>query len=272
MYKKQILWDAFTLKTPSYPGRSFFKTRMAGIEYSILAALVKSTRVHVRYRRNDDECIEVVFAIGKLARLIDDIQDESSIFISDQELFLILKGKSTKLYSHPLINDLCKTAKQVSIYINHSTNKKKYWYWMEYCFHYQAVSNICRQQKKLLSRTLEVSEKIGGSVALSLIYAMDPVTLPKNIEKALFIAGSWIQAIDDFVDRAKDKRLGIFTIFTQSTNPEKTLDIVAKKYKKAILLYSKDTTYIIPLIEDLMALAKFSQFPICRRIFSAINA
>lgn len=272
MYKRKILSSLVFFETPRYPGRNFWKARLEALEYSILFSARDNSEKILKFQTSEKEQREIIFNWGKMWVLIDDLQDEMMGFASNSVLRNILTGeKYPSSEQNTLLLELISCAKFVNVRVSRTQQWKKYLQLSKECFDNQLNMTSSRKKSYLVARTLYSAEKKGGAFALSLIYALNPSNITEKVAKAIFIGGSWGQAIDDFADREKDKKYTVFTIFSTAANSYETLTNLANRYEKEIFSLVNRRDFVIPLAKDLTALAKLSRFPVFSTIFRQIN-
>lgn len=261
-----------SLKTPTYSGRSFLQSRLEGLEYAVLFSVIANSRQILHFLTPESEQKHIIFNWGRMWILIDDMQDEMKGLVSNADIKNILIGSNYSFkVKHPLLIDLINSAKFVNDRVSQRSYLKQYLQFSVECFDNQLSMTKLRKRSDLIKETLASAEKKGGAFLLSLMYTLNPSYIPEKIAKAIFIGGSWGQAIDDFADREKDKKNSVFTIFSSTSHPDKVLDNLAYRYEKTIFSLIKKKNFIIPLARDLTALAKSSRMQLFSSIFRTLN-
>ena len=268
MYKARILMSLLFSKTPNYHGRSFLKSRIEGLEYSILFSFVENSKKAIRYGTTKEEQRLLIHHWGRMATIVDDLQDENKVLISYSQLKDLWKNQN-ELPNSPLIKDLAESINFIRDRVSRTDNSNNFLI---------CLSNIMESQKidanledKLAEESLRKSEKKGAAFLLALVYLLDPIGLDQRIVKAVSLGGAWGQCIDDFADFEKDRELGIPTVFSLSNNPRLIFYNLSNKYKMQIRETSGRKDFIIPFAEDLMFLAKLAHLPLLKDIYRILN-
>ena len=271
MYKRRLLRSLLTERTPDYPGRGFLTARLEGLEYAILLSFADSASSLLRYRTSAAARREVLFEFGKLSILWDDIQDEREDLLPDDELRRVLLGEAEVRGTDLHLVELGRSVARVLETVSRTPWSDAYREALGACFDSQRVAEASRQDADAVARTLEASERKGGAFALVLAFLLDPEEVPDPVREATHVAGSWVQAIDDYADVDKDRSCGIHTVFTSSPDPDATFAELTTRYRRSIVELVGREDYLVPLTEDLTALARFSRRPLVRPLFAALN-
>ena len=271
MYRRKLLSSFVTLRTPGYPGRSFLKARLEGLEHAILLAVLDSAAPVVRYRRSAAERDRLVMEWGRMWLLADDVQDEHPDAASDAELLGILLGEHQPRSTHPLVVELARAATAVQDAVRATPWWDAYRTETKRCFDSQKVVIHSRLDADLVPRTLEAAETKAGAFARGLVHVADPEALPENLNEALFWFGAWVQAVDDYADREKDAKSNVFTIFSTAADPDATLTELGARYRARIVERTGRADALVPLAEDLAWLAQLSRKPIVKPLFGLLN-
>lgn len=270
MYKLRILSSLLLSKTPNYPGRSFIKSRIEGLEYSILFSFIDNSKKLIKYRSTKTEQKNLIFHYGihygRMCVIVDDLQDENKVLISDKILLDLLMLKEVDFPNYPLLKSLNESLQYIKSSLK-TANKNNYLK----CISRAMSSQRLKDNEDIAKTALKKSEEKGSAFVLALVNLLDPVNLDENIVKALSLGGSWGQIIDDYADYTKDKKHSIQTVFTLSDNPKKLFLELSCSYKKRIFELTQREDFIIPFAEDIADLAKISKLPIVNVIYSTLN-
>ena len=172
MYKIKIISSLFFLNTSSYSKRSFFRSRLEGLEYQILFSFVKESKKILKYKTSKEEQRKLILSFGKAAILIDDMQDENMEFSSKEFI------KSLEIIKNSLLNN---------------SHREKFYY------------NLNVIMKNQRGNTMKEFKRKGGAFALCLIYLLNPLTFDAKIAKAFYYGGAWGQIIDNYADGECDE-------------------------------------------------------------------
>ncbi len=155
MYKTNMLLSTIFLKTPHYHGRNFFKSRMEGLEHSILLSLVDNISRVVSLFHSIYEREKICLAWGKMWILVDDIQDEMNNMVPNAVLCNILTGEQYPPHSsNILLNELTESARYVNEITSPTPFKHQYLLNTKNCFDNQISVTKLRKHEDKIKHTL----------------------------------------------------------------------------------------------------------------------
>ena len=264
MYKRRITRSFFS-RTPRYPGRNWIRKRLEGVMYGIFLIAAEDSRKILNYGLSEKEQGRILGIWGRLSILTDDLHESGYYHENLRRIITeqneVIDGTDAQ---RPLLEVIAADAKTIREFVSLRW-KEDFWKTALTCLDYQLrYLPTSEYGNANFDDLLDTERMIGGNFNLATIYLLDPD--PERfsccIREALFLQGAWGQAIDDYVDRHKDEARGIRTPFTCCENPKGLLEKLSNDYEKKIVVLTQREDCLIPLMKDLMWLARFAGLPI----------
>lgn len=256
----KIFIRSFFQSTLPYKGRSIHEGFIEKFEYSFLFACVEEIRTRVQFITNLDEQRFIVQHFGRIVLLLDDLLETSEPHDRKKLIEFVYRNTSLRLSDRRFIA-LSSSLAAVRPYIDRLSDSKKKTFWnhVSTCYRAETIPvsfDSAKREKQILLR----SERKGGAFILSLVFLLDPLSLSKNLEKAIYYGGAWAQSIDDYFDSTEDRERSIETIFSQSKNLDTVIELLSEKYSSYISKYARSRNFLIPMGNDIVVWVKRFKF------------
>lgn len=244
------------------------------VENYILNLALEEIEKITSFKSSKEERISTLWNIGRLGRIVDDLQDDPRFNgkISDCDLEKLIMSGVVSLNNYSgeckyLLEQLLIHRREIFNNVKDTPYYNNFLEAVKNCFDCQKPSGVTLKREELRN----LSEMKGGSFALAILYALNPIGLTSRMERGIYWGGAWVQMLDEYFDLVPDKMAGISTYFTLSDNPRKDLFINTYGYRGRIKDLFGNSNIIIPIADKLTSLASISHAPVLSRISLAIN-
>lgn len=235
-----------------------FKVSLAA---SILIHFAKSIKHDVNFLATRKEQRKLIPQFARMSRLINDALESNEVsqeglsnIVSNNNDQRVVNSDKTKEIIESFSN--IKSVASLWAHFNEFLeNAKKSW-----------EANDSRNIKsgnstKSRDDTLNATKDSGGYFFIALAYLLNPKSLNKEMQKAIYSSGVWFQFLDDYRDRKEDAKQKS-TLFTISQN--ESLKRLLKKYaaesEKEIKKVIGERHALIRFMESLAQLVLFLDF------------